>query len=338
MNRILARLVVTPAHLFAFVAAAVLLLLAMVSAEAAPRLKPIVTITGDTVLLGDLIDGAGAVAARPVFGAPEPGQAGRISADRIVAAARDHGVTGIDTGGLTSIAVRRDGRRIGADEIVTAVVARMIADRLLPPDGTVELNAGRMELTVETAATGTIEIKRIDLAASGRFEALFTVAGSRALAVTPAQVIGSITDTVNVPVLSRPVLRGDALALSDIVLERRRRADLGQDAITDPARLAGTVARRALGRGAMLRESDLQRAEAVERNAIVMMVHEAPGMQLTMRGRALAAGAVGDVIQVQNVASRKIIEATVTAPGRVAVTGIVLPGRTAGTARQTSAN
>jgi flagellar basal body P-ring formation protein FlgA len=55
-----------------------------------------------------------------------------------------------------------------------------------------------------------------------------------------------------------------------------------------------------------------------------MMTFEQPGMQLSMRGKALAGGAVGDTIQVQNISSKKTVEAVITGPNRAAVTGAVL--------------
>jgi flagella basal body P-ring formation protein FlgA len=45
------------------------------------------------------------------------------------------------------------------------------------------------------------------------------------------------------------------------------------------------------------------------------------GIVLTMRGKALEAGANGDTVNVQNVQSKRTIQATVTGPGRVTVTG-----------------
>ena len=40
---------------------------------------------------------------------------------------------------------------------------------------------------------------------------------------------------------------------------------------------------------------------------------------LTMRGKALEAGAEGDIINVLNVQSKRTVQATVTGPGRVTV-------------------
>jgi flagella basal body P-ring formation protein FlgA len=106
-------------------------------------------------------------------------------------------------------------------------------------------------------------------------------------------------------------------------MERRRRSDLPQDIVTDLAKVTGTAARRALGKGSLIREADVQRPELIEKNATVLMTFEQPGLQLAMRGRALQAGSAGDVIQVMNINSKKTVEAVVTGPNRAAVTGAV---------------
>jgi flagella basal body P-ring formation protein FlgA len=324
---------ITGRHLVYFVAGAcaalgVLAASAARSQTAPVRLKPIVTVEADVVRLSDLIDGASADIA--VFGAPAPGGTGQISTARIVAAAREHGVNGVETSGLTTITVRRAGRRVTADEISQAVTAALIAEHQLNADAEVELNAGQLEATVESSATQPLVIRNLSYnGASGRFEATYVVPGSRALELNPGRIVGSIADIRRVPVLTRPILKGDVVSAADIVLERRRRSDLSGDVFVDPAKIVGNAARRPLPRGTLLREADLQRPEVVEKNAGVTMTYDGPGLQLTMRGKALAGGAVGDIIQVQNVTSKRTVEAAVTGPNRVAVTGTVLPQKTA---------
>ena len=59
----------------------------------------------------------------------------------------------------------------------------------------------------------------------------------------------------------------------------------------------GLAAKRALRAGQALRATDLMQAEVVQRNETVTIVYEVPGIVLTMRGKALEAGAVGDIDQ-----------------------------------------
>ena len=59
--------------------------------------------------------------------------------------------------------------------------------------------------------------------------------------------------------------------------------------------------------------------ELVARNETVTIVFEVPGIMLTTRGKALEAGAQGDLVNVLNVQSKRTVQATVTGPGRVTV-------------------
>jgi flagellar basal body P-ring formation protein FlgA len=322
-------------HLVLYTAAvcATLLVMTVIAAKAqtvALRLKPIVTVEGDMVRIGDLFEGAGRYADIAVFGAPKPGASGMISTARIRSAVRDNDISEIDTNGLTSVTVRRTGRRINAEEINKAVTAALVKDHQIAKDSEIELNSGQLELTVETSAIEPVQVRNLSYnGTSGRFEATFVVPGSRALELTPAAVTGTVADIVRAPVLTRAVLKGDVITAADLSLERRRRSDLGQDVVSDADKLIGNSARRALPKGLVLREADIQRPELVERNANIIMLHEQPGLQLSMRGKALQAGALGDTIQVQNISSKKIVEAIVTGPGRVKVTGVVMPQKSA---------
>jgi flagellar basal body P-ring formation protein FlgA len=313
-------------HIAAVTVATCLMILGLgvAAAFSQARLRPIAQVEADVVRLGDLIDGAGQRADIAVFGAPSPGQSGMISAARIVSAARDHGLPEVETNGLSSVAVRRLGRTIGAEEIAAAIREAIVAQQRLAPDTEIELSSGQMEAVVESVGTGPVVVRSLSYnGASGRFEATYVAQGSRALELSPAKVVGNVSDVVRVPVLGRAILKGDVVAAADVTLERRRRSELGSDILTDASRVVGNAAKRPMGRGSLIREADVQRPELVERNAVIMMTFEQPGMQLQMRGKALAAGAIGDTIQVQNISSKKTIEAVVTGPNRAAVTGAV---------------
>ena len=82
------------------------------AAAQAPALRASVTVTGDVVRIGDLIDNAGAVAEVPIFRSPDLGTRGAVATDRIVEAIRPHQLIDIDTRGLTEVIVTRASRTI----------------------------------------------------------------------------------------------------------------------------------------------------------------------------------------------------------------------------------
>src|SRR5882762_5120173 len=87
------------------------------SAATAPRLKELVTVTRDVVLIGDLVDDAGPAAGIAVFRAPDLGETGAVGVPRIVEALRPHHLAGLDTGGLAEVVVTRLSRAITVAEI-----------------------------------------------------------------------------------------------------------------------------------------------------------------------------------------------------------------------------
>ena len=59
--------------------------------------------------------------------------------------------------------------------------------------------------------------------------------------------------------------------------------------------------------------------ELVQRNETVTLIYEVPGVTLTVRGKALEAGAEGDAIGVLNEQSKRTIQGVVIAPGRLII-------------------
>lgn len=311
------------------------LLLAATSATAQtaalPRLKAFVSVEGDVVRLADLLEGAGTDAMKPMFRAPDPGQSGTILASRVALAARDIGLAGIDIAGLATITVKRNARKIGAEEMAAAIRKALVERHGLGADSELELTGGAADLLVEPTLGGDLQVRNLSfVSGTGRFEATLALAGSAVLDRQPPKIAGMVTDFIRVPVLAKAVLKGDVVVANDFTLERRRHTDLQEGVITDPDKLIGHAARRPLRQGQTVRDSDIARPELVERNGTVTMVVEMPGIVLTLRGRALGAGAKGDTIQVQNLQSKKIVDALVIAAGRVAVAP---PGQMLKTAR-----
>ena len=88
---------------------------------AAPALRANVTVIGDIVRIGDLVEHAGAVAEVPIFRAPDLGTRGAVPTERVVEAIRPHQLIDIDTRGITEVVVTRASRAINAKEISTCI-------------------------------------------------------------------------------------------------------------------------------------------------------------------------------------------------------------------------
>jgi flagella basal body P-ring formation protein FlgA len=294
-------------------------LIATAFAAGGPVLKSDVVVNAETLTLADLIEGVPpAAATKPLFRAPALGESGTVQVARILDAARALGVVAVDTGARTQVVVTRAARRVTAAEIEAAVKRTLAAQHGTDAQGlSITFDGPVPALTVAPDFQGPLSVT--DLTYDRRSRRVAAVVAAAAGTSKGARVSGAALTQVEVAVLTRPLARGEAAQASDFALEKRVRETLPADVQVDAHDLAGRVARRALHAGAVVRSGDLARPEIVSRGDIVTIVYEAPGIMLTLRGRASDSGAEGDTIAVVNPQSKKTLHGQVIAPGKVSV-------------------
>jgi flagella basal body P-ring formation protein FlgA len=286
-----------------------------------PRLKAEAVITGDLVRIGDLVEHAGVVAKVPIFRAPDLGSTGMVSADAVVEAVRAHALIGLDTGGIREVEVTRASRTIASKDIEERVAQALATQFALgtPADITLNFDGGLRPLHVEPNAEGEPQVARITYDAySGHFQATLDIPTGPSTHA-PLRLSGRATATVEVATVARPVERGAILKDADVTLERRPRARIGRDIITDRAQAIGLAARNALRPGRLLRADLLTKPETIKRNEQVTLVYQVPGISLTVRGKAVEGGADGDTISVLNEQSKRTLRGTIIGLGRVVI-------------------
>jgi flagella basal body P-ring formation protein FlgA len=289
-------------------------------------LRPELTMTRDLIAFGDLISGLSReAAATPAFRAPALGETGTIQVARIVEAAKAAGVirdgSDLESRGFAQVVVTRAARRLVSADLEAAVKtglqerfgvdARAFA---LAVDG------GAPAIAVEPELTGEVAV--LDLGydpRSRRIHGRVTVPGSMALRLKPVRITGQLVETVEVVAPRRAIARGETLTAADLTVERRPRDGQSGELIADLRGAVDKVARRALAIGLPLRAGDVQREEIVGKGDLVTIVYESPGLMITMRGRAGEAGAMGDVVTVTNPQSKRVLQGTVSGPGRISV-------------------
>ena len=119
-----------------------------------------------------------------------------------------------------------------------------------------------------------------------------------------------------VAVAAAPVRPNEAIGNEHITLERRD-VTLVADAIGAPELALGQTSRRSLRPGEILRTSQLTAPLMVKRGDQVQMVARIEGIEVTMAGEALDAGASGAVVRVRNTTSGQVVRMRVAGAGTV---------------------
>ena len=83
--------------------------------------------------------------------------------------------------------------------------------------------------------------------------------------------------------------------------------------------VVGMAARRPVREGDAVQGHDLTPALVIKAGETVMVTYADDGVTLTLEAKAMANAAVGDTINVQNTASRKVIEAVAIGAGQAVV-------------------
>jgi flagella basal body P-ring formation protein FlgA len=291
-----------------------------------PQLKREVTVAGDIVRIGDLISNAGPAAATPIFRAPDLGQTGALPAQRVLDAVLPHGLAVVDARGISEVTVIRSARVITRDDIEVRIVQALTARHTLGDPKNLKLTFDRdvRPIALEPSLTAELALIRMNYdALSRRFDLTFELPDNgtrRAWRYT-----GSAVETVEVAVPMRALARGDVVRASDVSIERRPKTEVSGEPLAAPNEVIGLSARRPVRLGAALRVADLMKPELVQRNETVTLQYQAPGILLTLRGKALDAGAEGDTVSVLNEQSKRTVQGVVSGPGRVTITAVPPP-------------
>jgi flagellar basal body P-ring formation protein FlgA len=299
-----------------------LLLVGLTNSVAAANDRPVlrsqVMTLSEIVTVGDFYSNAGALALKPLFRSPDLGTSGNVSAEIVAERAQAAGLAMAGTDGLRSVVVHRGATKLDRDQL-TGLVRTALTDRNASIDASqldVRLLQAPDQVLADPKVKDPIRIDRVDWSQStGRFTIFATVAvehGTNSLSLS-----GTAVEMVDIVALSQPLRRGDILKEGDLTKIRLARKKAPAGALMDSAEIVGKEARTNLRANAPISRKDFQRPILIRKREKITVTFDMPGMKLTSRAIAMDDGAKGDVIDIMNVQSRRIVPATVTSRGRV---------------------
>lgn len=280
-------------------------------ALAEPRLKPAAYVDAAIIHIGDLFEGAGALAGREVGPAPAPGMTAVYRANHLAAIARAYDLAWQPVNDEQSIAVSRL-----AASGETADIARLISDALHGQgiDGELKVTLSRQPAL--TASHGGFEVRdlRADIK-TGRFAAALARSGHDGTIA----INGQYETVLQVPTPTHTIARGDTISAGDVTLTEQHVDGTPGNLLTQLDKIVGKEVQRTLRAGKPINAADVVEPALVTKGNLVTMTLTAPGLVLTGTGRALDDGRRGDPIKVMNVRSKRTIEGIVAGADLVEV-------------------
>ena len=133
------------------------------------------------------------------------------------------------------------------------------------------------------------------------------------------RIAGRVHKMVSIPVVSKRLRSGDIIKKHNVEWVRVRKSSVRRDTVLHEEDLVGMAVKRVLRERAPIKLSYVQRPLLVKKNGLVTIQLSSRLMTLTAQGKALQDGSKGEVVQVRNIQSKKLIEAIVTSTGKVSV-------------------
>ncbi|MCX7781854.1 MAG: flagellar basal body P-ring formation chaperone FlgA [Negativicutes bacterium] len=283
------------------------------------------TVTGPLLTLGDIADITGDDQARtdrlrslPLGSAPKPG--GRLVLTREMLGAR-LAASGGDFSGATwqipdAVVIRTAAQAVSGLQLEAAAVAALkkqinldeakLEIAAVDQPAEIQVPLGKVTLKAEVPygiRKGTPTPVNIEVYVDGRW---YTRA-------TPRFYIKIFEDIV---VAAKPINVNETLTAEKLAYRRTDVAGMS-GYITDVRALAGLAAKRYLAPGAAVSRTDVTKPVLVKRGSTVVIAASAGAIAVTAAGLALQDGAEGQIIRVQNIASKRILAAKVVAGDRV---------------------
>jgi flagella basal body P-ring formation protein FlgA len=305
--------------------AILLLPFAPVAARAQPHaiLRPQVLLEGETLRVGDLFDNAGPRGEAVLAAAPLPGRRMVLETQNLLNIARQYGVPWRPMTGSERAVVERPGRPIPRAEI-EALLREELARHGVEPEMEIEL-PGLIPPMVPASAFFQLALEGVAVEQPGlRFAATLVVLAD-GMGAQRMRLAGRAAPTVPLVIATRRLALGEIIGPGDARLARVRaeRVRPGQAQRLD--QVVGQELRRPMAIEQGFALVDLGPPSIVQKNALVTLLLDAPGMQLSVQGRALESAARGMNVPVMNLVSRSVVEGVAIAPGRVRVAMGTIP-------------
>lgn len=284
----------------------------------AATLRPFATLTGPVVTLADLFEGAGSRALGP---APSPGGRITVEARQLDAIARQFGVEWRSASAGDRVVLDRPGRTLGRDDVLAPLRAALVAAGA-PRDGELEL-PGFTAPMVGLSSVATVEVAQLEYdGASGRFTALAAVVADGAPA-GQIRLSGRLLEMIELPVPRRRMVPGDVIGAGDLEWVRLRSNQVpvarGGEIVRTMREAVGQALRRGVQAGQPVLLADLGTPVLVQKGSTMVLALNSPGIELTAQGIAMEPAGLGERVHVLNPASKVVVEAEVTGPGRARV-------------------
>ncbi|MDG1995381.1 MAG: flagellar basal body P-ring formation chaperone FlgA [Emcibacteraceae bacterium] len=288
--------------------------------EILPEIKASAIVDDSVVTLGDIFLGLAEKQDLVIANAPEPGQKNLIAARHVLKLTRANGVRWRNSAGVKNIVITRMSTVVTVRELKDAISDELKNHYLTSQGFDIRFYNQNAKIYLPNGYDAQdIEVKHLTIDKQGsKFSATVgapTGSGSHTL----HKINGRTMKVAMIPSLRDTTRNGSIINASDIQWVSVPESQIGRNIIRTSDHLIGMTPRTQIKEGMPIRLSEVNRPMLVKRGALVKIHFNTSAISLSTIGKAIENGGQGDVIQVKNNTSNKIITAVVLGENQVQV-------------------
>jgi flagella basal body P-ring formation protein FlgA len=286
-------------------------------AALAASLKSSGIITGDYIKLGDVFDGV--KNAEYILGpAPAPGQDMILNARTLYKIASALDVQWSPSTASEQLVLRREASIIPQTEI-TVKLEDALRENGVKEKFSITYLSGPSDMVLPAGTPSTMDITAFNFDPTRDSFNAIVVAPSADNPLKRVSVSGRIERLTAVPVLKNTLKNGDIISALDIDWIDLPQNRIANGTLMNERDLINMTPRRVASAGKPVNSNELEHPKMVGRGEDVTLVFANGGMMLSVKGKAMQDGAMGDSIRVSNTGSNKNLTGIVTAHREVTI-------------------
>ncbi len=294
-----------------------LVLLVGVKYASAADLKTDGTLAGDYIRLGDVFDGV--KNADYVLGpAPQPGKDMILNASTLYKIASALDVDWKPSSATQQIILRREAVVI-PQLVVSKEIENKIAESGVDEKFNLTYTNNIQDIVLPMGEDQTLEITAFNFDPQKDMFYATVTSPSAQNPIKKINVSGRIERLISIPVLANSLKAGDVIGARDIDYIQIPKNKIANGVVLQEQDLINMTPRRTISSGKPIIANDLTYPKMVGRGDNITLVFEAGAMVLTVKGKSLQDGAMGDVVRVTNLDSNKNLQGVVTADREVTI-------------------
>ncbi len=281
-------------------------------------LKHTINVAGENITFGDVFYGAEHKSDHVIAAAPAPGKKVSFNATSLAFVANKHGLEWVQKNNVSLITVHRQGQRIPEQQIKEELRFAMETE-LNTNEFELIIGAHTPSIMVAMDETPSVAVENISYSVNKESFTAVVIAPVGTENPRRYKVSGKFFKQVLVPVAAKLIPSGDEITEENIDYKLVRASKVSRNVAVHIEDILGRSPKRTVRTGGTIALSNLGDPVTVAKGKLVAVTLQNGGITLSITGRALESGSTGDIIRVENISSRKPVQAQIVSAQEVRI-------------------